>query len=313
MNALTKYGMDQDKIDLVKRTVAKDTSNDELAMFLYQCQRSGLDPLARQIYCIVRKEKGIPKATIQLSIDGARLIAERSGKYEGQDGPWWCGDDGVWTDVWLENTPPKAAKVHVYKAGARVPTPGIALYREYVPTYNGEPMGLWKSKPAHMLAKCAEMLALRKAFPQELSGLYTAEEMAQADVVDVLPPQPTQQAQEPRNGAALLDITLDAEPPLDSEAQPQRVQDTPSFRRLHAVGNKTFKNGDAPEWDAARPWLVRQWTKHYPPQRESTADLSPDECDALADYIEDNRDALLKSWATQRAKLAKQQQEAVAA
>ena len=179
-NEIQLHGnMTSAQVELIKRTIAVGATNDELAMFLHQCERTGLDPFARQIYCIKRQGK----ATTQISIDGARLVAERSGKYEGQEGPFWCDDDGAWHDVWLSKGTPRAAKVLVYKTGARVPTPGVAHWSEYAVESNP----IWKRMPALMLAKCAEMLALRKAFPMELSGLYTAEEMSQAEVVDVTP------------------------------------------------------------------------------------------------------------------------------
>ncbi len=178
--ALATRTLDAEQIALVKRTIAADTTNDELKLFLYQCERTGLDPFAKQIYCIKRKGK----AVTQISIDGARLIAERTGKYEGQEGPFWCDSDGAWHDVWLSDSPPKAAKVLVWKTGAQRATPGVAHWGEYVPMFSGKPGEMWVKMPALMLGKCAEMLALRKAFPQDLSGLYSSEEMQQADVVD---------------------------------------------------------------------------------------------------------------------------------
>jgi phage recombination protein Bet len=183
MNAIIRSNVyDNDQIALIKSKIAVDATNDELKLFLYQCERTGLDPFARQIYSIKRSGKH----QTQVSIDGARLIAQRTGRYGGQDGPWWCGEDGVWTDVWLKKENPAAARVVVFLLGVDRPTPGVALWREYKP--DSSPM--WNKMPALMLAKCAEMLALRKAFPQELSGLYAAEEMAQADthsVIEVVP------------------------------------------------------------------------------------------------------------------------------
>lgn len=159
----------------LKQIGLADAPKAELAVFLHYAQRTGLDPFARQLYMIARGGK----YTIQASIDGLRIIANRSDKYAGQVGPFWCGTDGVWTDVWLSNTPPVAAKVGVSHKDFVEPLYAVAKFDSYAVPNNP----IWKKMPDVMLAKCAESLALRKAFPNDLSGIYTAEEMAQADVV----------------------------------------------------------------------------------------------------------------------------------
>ncbi|PRZ15175.1 phage recombination protein Bet [Nesterenkonia sandarakina] len=151
----------------------------DVEIFFHQCKRTGLDPFARQIYMIERQGK----QTIQTGIDGFRLIATRAvrGTSEtlGYEDNLWCGEDGVWRDVWVGSTPPVAAKATVLRNGQRFPA--IALFDEYAARKrDGGLNAMWASRPAGQLAKCAEALALRKAFPQDLSGLYTADEMDQA-------------------------------------------------------------------------------------------------------------------------------------
>ena len=151
----------------------------ELAILLHHCQRTGLDPWARQIHLIARGGR----ATVQVSIDGMRLVADRvdrqTGGHHGYEETLWCGADGQWRDVWPSDDPPAAAKVTIVRDGHRIPV--VAHMREYMPrSRDGKPTGLWKAMPALMLAKCAEALALRRAYPQDLSGLYTSDEMAQA-------------------------------------------------------------------------------------------------------------------------------------
>jgi phage recombination protein Bet len=193
MNEIAKSGLPLEQISLIKRQIAKGATDDELKLFLHICEVTGLDPFLRQIYCIKRwdydpelKQK-VAKMTPQISIDGQRLVAERSGKYAGQLGPLWCGMDGKWSDFWKGDATPEAAKVGILRSDFKEPLWAVAHFNEYAQRkQTGELTKMWHEKPALMLAKVAEALALRKAFPQHLSGLYVKEEMP--DVKDVTPP-----------------------------------------------------------------------------------------------------------------------------
>lgn len=170
----------ESKLDLIKQTVAKGTTDQELEMFLYQAKRTGLDPLARQIHCIVRFANGKRNLSIQTGIDGYRLIADRTGLYAGSDD--YRFDEGLseFEHIQTGRGDPVTATVTVHKIvqGQRVPFTASCRWSEYYP---GEKGGfMWKKMPYLMLGKTAEALALRKAFPAELSGIYTDAEMAQA-------------------------------------------------------------------------------------------------------------------------------------
>lgn len=166
MNELITF--DQDKIDLIKRTVCKDATNDELEMFLYQCKRTGLDPLSKQIYSIKRGNT----RTIQVAIDGFRLIADRTGNYA-------PGKETIYSYNAEGNV--ISATAFVMKRnndGTWHEVSSTAFIEEFRPKYASS---FWDNMPRVMIAKCAEAQALRRAFPADLSGLYTPEEMDQAE------------------------------------------------------------------------------------------------------------------------------------
>lgn len=150
----------------------------DLEYFLFQAKQRGLDPLKRQIYAIYYWDRnlGREKMTVVVGIDGFRVLAERTGLYGGSsDATYEIGADGL----------PVKATITVYKInqinGSLMPTSASAYWSEYVKTdKTGKPSSMWAKMPFVMISKVAEALALRKCFPDALSGLYTDDEMQQA-------------------------------------------------------------------------------------------------------------------------------------
>lgn len=159
-----------DQVDLIKRTICKGATNDELALFMATAKRLGLDPFARQIFAVKRKNRstGIDEMAIQVSIDGFRLAAERTGGYA----------PGRLTDFEYnakDELIRAIAYVKKFSHGAWHEVAEEATWGEF-----SQKSPLWDRMPRVMLAKCAEARALRRAFPNELAGVYAPEEMDQA-------------------------------------------------------------------------------------------------------------------------------------
>ena len=232
-NIAPKGKLSDSQIELLRRTICRGADNDQMQLFLHMCKKTGLDPIAKQIYATMRENRknGGYDMVIQTSIDGLRLVAARTGMYEGQVGPLWCGPDGEWRDVWLGTDPPFAAKVGVLRKTFREPLWAVAKFDEYAQTYKDQRTGelklnnMWSKYPTVMIAKCAESLALRKAFPNELSGIHSSEEMGEA-----VPVQGNQrQSETPSDGFQL--------PPPTGESGancPKRASDA-QLKRLHAI------------------------------------------------------------------------------
>ncbi len=164
----------------------KGASNAELAVFFHYCQRTGLDPFSRQVYGIMRREKQgdawVDKFTIQVGIDGFRVIrdriAERKGLRVEYEDTVWYDDDGNGRDVWLADYPPAACRVVVLVDGRRFPS--VLKFSEYCQANkDGKPIAQWATKPAHMIEKCAEANGLRRAFPHDLAGVQLDDETPQ--------------------------------------------------------------------------------------------------------------------------------------
>jgi phage recombination protein Bet len=205
----------------------KDAPDGDRAVFLHQCQRTGLDPFAKQIYCIGRNEKKnerrgnawvetwTVKWTIQTGIDGWRVIRSRAEKREGVRGRLgraiWYDDEDNEHKVWGREYPPTSCEITftvVDSAGIETPYTSVLQFREYVQTKNDKPVAQWATKPAHMLEKCTEADVYRKAFPQDFSGI---------DLDDAMPPPEAAPA-----GPAAVRVTAEDITSRPPRPRPQR-------------------------------------------------------------------------------------------
>lgn len=283
-----------EQVTLIRQAIAPQISDTDFAVFMTIAARTGLDPLSKQIYAIPRKtrvKRGSQwvdevQMTIQTGIDGYRTIAQRSGQMSGSSAPEWCGKDGIWRDVWLDDEPPAAAKMTVYRNGE--PFTHIATYKEYVqkvPVYEGsgdnrkqvgtKPNSMWESMPANQLAKCAEAGALRKAFPVELGGVFVdAEEAGIQYVVEV--EQQRQESERPAIQQPQRRSQQQAKPKAQGNIPPGRTRDPgPPFgsedddavdAEFHVEGPAQQGPADQPAATGEVPWgtFWNEWQGKHP-------------------------------------------------
>lgn len=201
---------DAPQLALIRRTVAADTTADEFNMFIEIAKRAGLDPFRRQLYCIVyNKDKPDKrKVTFITGIDGFRAVAARNRDYRPDDDEPTIVYDA---DVKNPETNPLGivkATVKAHKmapSGEWFPVSGTAYWSEFAPlkdewAWNEEkgkrlPTGRitldqssnWYKMGRVMICKCAEAQALRKGWPEDLSGIYSPEEIDASAMRDITP------------------------------------------------------------------------------------------------------------------------------
>lgn len=275
-------------------------SEGDLRVFFHVCQRTGLDPFARQIHMIGRQvsEMGadgqwrkVTKQTIQTGIDGFRLIgrraADRAHHKVSVSAPEWAHEDGTWRPVWRKAWGfPVAARVTIHRDGE--PFTAVAMFDEYVQTKrDGQPNSMWANRPGGQLAKCVEALAWRMAFPQDLAGVYVDEEMGQADNHARV-----EHGQRPQSALAqaLAPPVEDAEP-IDGEVVVEaEIAESP----LLNTSSKLAKRLYATIGGAGIPESQRIAFLSTAVGRE--LDSSKELTDAEAEEILDNFDALLEAF-----------------
>lgn len=277
-------GHTREEIEAYKDTIKasnQSMTDAQFTVFMAAARHLGLDPLARQIVPIFQGGR----MTVQTTIDGFRVVAARSGKYRGQIGPLWCGKDGQWKDVWLEDTvPPAAAKVGVKRSDFDEPMWGVARFKSYAKGDN------WQKMPDVMIAKVAESLALRKAFPNELSGTYTDDEMVQAFDEGQAPVMPAYTTTITEDGvstprpAPAEKVTVEV-----VETDPPKTRKTPAKPPVVTEVSKETRDqlaGIAQANPEAFAWILQKYYPQYNKDHTFGANMTADDAESILLNIE---------------------------
>jgi phage recombination protein Bet len=237
----------------------KHASPEELLVFLHYCQKTALDPFSKQIYLLERRSKNQQtgeweyQQTIVIGIDGYRVVAQRAAKREGvhlsYEDTVWFDENMAHYEIWLASTPPAGAKVTVMKHmddGTKLPYPGVARFTSYAAYARGHQgdaaylQSQWAVMEDHMIEKCAEAFGLRRAFPNDLGGTYSEEEVMQQ--------------QEPLGNPPKMEpYARDAE--SDDEGVIPGGVDTDTGERTDPAASDSRPSGGTPEPEHDKPKL----------------------------------------------------------
>ncbi|MHA7629098.1 phage recombination protein Bet [Corallococcus sp. M7] len=181
----------RERVDLVKRTICpRGISEDEFALFIEQCKRSGLDPLLKEAFCVARRQNignrerpnWVTKYEFQPSEAGMLARAERFPDFKGIQASAVFAEDEIVVDQGkgevVHRFNPAKRKGALVGAWSRVVREGklpVVVWLDFSGYVQQTP--LWAKIPTTMIEKCARVAALRKAYPEAFGGLYVREEM----------------------------------------------------------------------------------------------------------------------------------------
>ena len=209
MSTLDRAKLTDRQIKLIRETVAKDCTAQEFDVFIELAEMRRLDPFLGQIVPIVvnRFDPARRRMSLLISREGQRIMAQRRGDYRPASKPprFRSAESRI-----SANNPQGliSATVYLWKLGTGdgvwYPVVGHAHWDEFAPRLNSEPQVIYRSEiatltrlvgPTHsamstkaspwlrmprlMLAKCAEMQALRAGWPTQYAGLYDEAEFDQ--------------------------------------------------------------------------------------------------------------------------------------
>jgi phage recombination protein Bet len=269
------------QLDLIRRTVAAECTNEEFDLFIEAAERYGLDPFRRQIMPLVfSKEKPEKRRmVIVVGIDGQRMIAQRAGNYRPASEP----------THFVENRRKKGptnplglvlARVTLFQQDNRgdwFPVMGEAYWDEFAPIRDEweedlalgwrktgrqvlDSSGSWPKMPRLMLGKCATMQALRAGWPDQFGNLYAEEELDRARALDLSASQAAERARAEQRLAAIA-----GKDAILASFEDWTLQNVPLGQFADRV--LAFTEGKSPEavkaWaEANREALRHFWASH---------------------------------------------------
>lgn len=283
MQALTRYDMTPKQVSLVKHTIAKDCNDDEFNLFCEVARAKGLDPFTSQIIPMVFNKGNAEKRkmTIIISRDGQRVIAQRCGDYRpASKPPQYEMDKALITPL----NPQGIVSATVYlwkqdqKSGDWYEVAGQSFWDEFAPIKdewakgdNGksyktgkqtlDDSGNWCRMPRLMIAKCAEMQALRAGWPEQFDGMYDEAEMDRAKVLDLTATEIVEQEKQDNRMRAIggrdsITVWWGEEFALENVPDGQ-------FADRVAEHIKSLHPGKVAKWkDANRAGLQMFWARH---------------------------------------------------
>jgi phage recombination protein Bet len=175
----------------LKTSVFPGAQSESVLMFVDYCKARRLDPMKKPAHIVPMKVRNADtgnyewRDVIMPGIYEYRTTAHRTGEYLGHSKPEYGPEIeylGIEAPEWCEIT------VYRWNAHAKQRTefPTRVLFREIAATKrdksgHDEVNARWSKAPVQMLTKCAEAAGLREAFPDELGGEPTMEEMGEQD------------------------------------------------------------------------------------------------------------------------------------
>lgn len=172
IGSVTDYTSEQ--VAIIKNTVAKGVTDTELAYFLSCCKTIGLNPFVKEIWCYKDHKNNLITFAGR---DGFLSIAQRDKRWNGlfscevrQEDKFEIGiDNGKPFITHIKsnsNSPIIGAYCYILPKNCDIPTIEYVQFSVY-----NKNQYIWKSHPADMIKKVAELHALKKAFG--ISGLQS--------------------------------------------------------------------------------------------------------------------------------------------